>query len=340
MKVAKLLKNREANWAELDSLCEQVRSVGGIKNPEQANRFSALYRAACADLALADAYQLPPQKIEYLQALVARAHNRLYRSKKFQWGKWAEVILFRTPQLIFADKCVHLAFAIWLLFSVVASLLAYDDSIWPGFAEQVMGESQMQQMESSFAEYGNRSWGENVYMGGFYVANNAGIGLRCFVSMILILPGMLVFVQNAIQIGAAFGFMLRPEMGEAGANFKDFVTCHGPFEITAIILSAGAGLRIGVSWLTTQKWTRLSALLIAARGALPIALCALILFILAAMLEGFVSPIPRTVLPWWIKGTISVICSGLLMCYFVILGYPGLEIDEQEAISFESIDDM
>ena len=56
MKVAALLENRRQTWMELDRLCATVR--GGKLTPEMAVRFSSLYRAACADLALADAYQL------------------------------------------------------------------------------------------------------------------------------------------------------------------------------------------------------------------------------------------------------------------------------------------
>ncbi len=329
MKVAKLLQAREANWDELEQLCRQLRKLGRNGDPKLVTRFSALYRAVCADLALADAYQLPPQKIEYLQSLVARSHNTLYRNKGFQWRYWGHLVLHVTPKLIFSDRCVHLALLIWVAFSVVASILAFDERLWPGFTEAILGPAQMDQMEASFADFGNRSWSENLFMAQFYIVNNAGIGLRCFASGILIVPGVLILTTNAIQIGAAFGFMFRPELGEAGTNFKDFVTAHGPFEITAIILSAGAGLRIGVSWLTTQKWTRLSALVLAARRALPIAMTAFILFILAALLEGFVSPFSRHVFPWWIKGSISVISSGLLMFYFVVLGYPGIEAEDE-----------
>ncbi|HMO13609.1 MAG TPA: stage II sporulation protein M [Pirellulaceae bacterium] len=328
MKPVKLLQNREANWAELESLCARLRISGRNRNPALVSRFSSLYRAACADLALAEAYQLPPEKIEYLQSLVARAHNTLYQNQGFQIARWFHLIFYVTPKLIFSDRCVHLALFVWLFLSTIAAVLAYDDRLWPGFAEQVLGTSTMLQMENDFRAYVTRSWGQNFLMAGFYIWNNAGIGLRCFATGILIVPGFFLFAVNAVQIGASFGYMFRPELGIAGANFKDFVTVHGPFEITAIILSFGAGLRLGVSWLTTREWSRMSALILAGRRALPIAFVAVLLFVLAAMLEGFVSPFSRNTIPWFVKGSISVICSGLLMFYFIVLGYPGIEDDQ------------
>jgi drug/metabolite transporter (DMT)-like permease len=111
-------------------------------------------------------------------------------------------------------------------------------------------------------------------------------------------------------------------MGDASVNFQNFVTAHGPFELTAIILSAGAGLKIGLSWLMTNGLSRKDSLIKTARETLPIAMCAVVLFCFAAMIEGFVSPTPHDVMPWWIKGTVGTLSSCLLMFYFVVLGYP------------------
>ena len=79
-------------------------------------------------------------------------------------------------------------------------------------------------------------------MMGFYVMNNASIGISCFVSMLFVLPGLITLTFNAVYLGTVFGFMFRPELGDAGVNFKNFVTAHGPFELTAIVLSAGTVL--------------------------------------------------------------------------------------------------
>ncbi len=54
MKVADLLEARRKNWEELDRLCAQMEtSTRRSMGPLAVSRFAALYRAACADLALA-----------------------------------------------------------------------------------------------------------------------------------------------------------------------------------------------------------------------------------------------------------------------------------------------
>ncbi len=323
MKAAKLIQTRQSTWQRLDNLCEEFgkRSKNKVP-PQKAREFASLYRQACADLALAESNQLPPTTIDYLHQLVARAHNQLYRSKKFDRNVWYERIFVDTPKRIFNDPHVHIATLLfWGLF-LLSTWLAYDDTIWPGFAEQVAGEDQLAQSEQAFNQFGDRSATTNSWMTGFYVYNNAGIGLLCFVTMLFVPVGMVTLSFNAMYLGTVFGFMFRPETASAGLNFKNFVTAHGPFELTAIILSAGAGLKIGLGWLSTGGLSRKDSLVKNAREALPIAMCAVGLFCMAAVIEGFVSPTTEAFLPWWAKGLVATVCSLMLMIYLVVLGFP------------------
>jgi len=320
MKVAELIEKRQPLWRELEGLCV---TVGRKPSPEVAAKFSSLYRAACADLALAESYQLPPNTVDYLHRLVAKAHNQLYRSQSFRWKDWTDKIFVDTPRLIFNDPCIHIAAIIfWGLF-LLAAFLAYENSVWPGFAENVVGEQGLETFKDMYNGFGGRSGvGGNVGATGFYVSHNAGIGLQCFVTMLLVIPGLVTLSYNAVNLGTVFGYMFRPELGDASVNFQNFVTAHGPFELTAIILSAGAGLKIGLGWLMTGGLSRSDSLLKTAREALPIAMCAVVLFIFAALIEGFVSPSTVGFMPWWIKGVVAVGSSCALMIYFVVLGYP------------------
>ncbi len=96
---------------------------GWRKVPPAADvsRFADLYRSACADLALADAYQLPPATIQYLHQLVGRAHNQLYRHASSPAGGWFQELFVNVPQRLYADGCLRLAFAIfWGVFLLCA----------------------------------------------------------------------------------------------------------------------------------------------------------------------------------------------------------------------------
>lgn len=325
MKVSDLLESRQENWRELEQLCMAMRGRSRRKVPATTvTRFATLYRSACADLALADAYQLPPGTIQYLHQLVGRAHNQLYRSRSFKIGTWVDDLFVHVPQRLFHDNCLRLAFCLFWGIFLSAFLMAYYS---PEFAADVLNEAMMNQLEDSFSKpvYENGG-GANGLMAGFYIFHNAGIGLRCFAFGVLFgVGGIYATVYNAAVLGASFGFMAASNQSD---HFFEFVTAHGPFELTAIVLSAGAGMRLGFSLVDTKGFERLDSLRRAGREAMPAMCAAIIMFVLAAMIEGFLSP---TAAPYAIKVAVSVVSSGLLMFYFVILGYPHpIESDHTE----------
>jgi uncharacterized membrane protein SpoIIM required for sporulation len=322
MKVVDLLERRRPNWQELERLCEQTQLTAGKSlSPPEITRFASLYRAACADLALAYAYQLPQNTVHYLHRLVGRAHNQLYRSRRFELAKWTQMLVFEVPKLIFHDRCVQFMFCLfWGLF-ILSAYLAYSKTAWPTFAEQVITADGISTMEKNFEkpiDGTQRGGEENVFMAGLYIQNNTGIGLQCFAWGLLVVPGLLVTMFNAIYLGASFGYMARPDVA-AGDNFFHFVTAHGPFELTAIVLSAGAGLRLGLSWIMTNGLTRTASLRKAGRDVMPVMGAAMVMFFAAALIEGFLSP---SAAPYAVKVFVALLSSGLLAVYFIVLGFP------------------
>lgn len=320
MKVSELLQQRRANWQELETLCEQAqtrraRAMGAAA----VSRMATLYRAACADLALADAYQLPPNTVDYLHRLVGRAHNQLYRSRQFEVGTWSRMLLHDAPQRIFNDRCIQVAFCTFWGVFILSAFLAYSKTIWPNYAEQVIGAAMVEQLEENFKEpLHGRSAGASYAMAGAYIYNNTGIGLRCFSFGLAVVPGIFICIYNAGILGASFGYMARPDVA-SGANFFHFVTAHGPFELTAIVLAAGSGLRLGFSWIFTDGFSRSASLRRTGEYCMPMIGAMIVLFFLAAMIEGFLSP---SAAPYWVKAAVAILSCGALSFYFVVLGFP------------------
>lgn len=326
MNVAALLETRRGQWAELERLCDAMELRGrtdaaGLDRHRGAagvTRFASLYRAACADLALADAYQLPPGTVTYLHRLVARAHNQLYRAKRFEPSGWADVVFRDAPRQIFADPCVRVAAAVFFGLFALAMILGANEAMFPGFAERVVGAEQLEQMEAMYEEPLQGSLDHYVPMAGFYIMHNTGIGLRCFAFGILIIPCLFTLAYNAVVLGTVFGYMSRE--GVTGSDhFFQFVTAHGPFELTAIALAAGGGLRLGVGLFHTRGLSRIDSLRVNGLRAVPVMAASATLFFLAALTEGFLSPSPA---PYVVKAAWSVISSGLISFYFVVLGFP------------------
>lgn len=319
MKVADLLESRREQWRELEQLCAGMNHWWRKQMPAaDVLRFSALYRAACADLALADAYQLPPATVDYLHQLVGRAHNQLYRGEAMTFRTWFRELFVVVPRRLFADRCLWLAMGVFWGMFLLSIVMAYTS---PGFAERVVGKEQIMMLDEMYSKPIERGFAkggiEGSGMAGFYIYHNAGIGLRCFAfGMLLGIGGLYETVFNAAALGAMFGFMAKsPHAG----NFFHFVTAHGPFELTAIVLCAAAGMRLGFSLVDTHGLTRIASLRRAAKESMSTAWAAVVLFILAAMIEAFLSP---SLAPYALKAAVAILSCVVLFVYFVILGYP------------------
>lgn len=320
MNIASLLEERRQHWAELENLCDRLEVRGRAASGDAAAilRFASLYRSACADLALADSYRLPPATVTYLHRLVARAHNNLYRADRLDPTSWFETIFTVAPRQIFADPCVRVATGLFFGLFALAMILGFQESAFPGFAEAVLGKEQITSVSEMYDRPLVGSLDHYVSMAGFYIRHNTGIGLQCFAYGVLLIPCLFTLAFNAVTLGTVFGYMSRPDTPGAD-NFLHFVTAHGPFELTAIALAGGAGLRLGVGLFSTGGLSRIDSLFRSAQLAVPIMVASAMLFFLAALTEGFLSPSP---LPYTIKALWAILSAGLISFYFVVLGFP------------------
>lgn len=325
VKLAESVQRRRVDWLKLEQMLDALgsRSLRGCRGAS-LTELSELYRAACADLAMADQYRLSPETVSYLHSLVGKAHNSMYRSRRFQLRLWWDIAFRQAPRQIFRDRCVQLCACLFFGLFALSTYLAHHGSAFPGFAESMLGSQQIEQMEDSFSDADfdslsySRSIDQNLAMVAFYIQHNTGIGLQCFAMGPLIIPGLYMTAFNAAVLGASFGYMSRGD-AEGGENFLEFVTAHGAFELTAIALAAAAGLRIGIGWLFTGGLTRLASLQQRAVEAVPVMAVSGVLFFLAALTEGLLSP---TSVPYLFKAMWGVFSSTLLIYYFVVLGYP------------------
>jgi uncharacterized membrane protein SpoIIM required for sporulation len=338
IRVADRLAQRESCWRELDRLLNQL-DTSPLRRAEagEAIRLGELYRAACTDLMLAESHDLPRDTVAYLHGLVGRAHNALYRGKGFRFSDWGEAFFGEVPRRLRTDRAVRLAALVFWGAFLLCGLLAAGR---PGYAERLIGEAFVTQMDEMYSKPidGVRQEGNgrnDALMAGFYIQHNTSIGLRCFAGGILLGLGSLYeLLSNGMILGTVFGHMA---VSPGARNFFTFVTAHGPFELTAIVLSGAAGLRLGWGLIDTQGYSRMASLRREATRALPTMGASVVLFILAAFLEGFVS---ASSLPYPAKAGIAAGCALILTVYVVAGGRtrepvaaPGLPPPDQTATS-------
>lgn len=280
-------------------------------------RLGELYRSACTDLMLADAHDLPRETVAHLQALVARAHNLVYRASGFQFRDLGRALFYSAPRRLRYDPALRLATLVfWSVFLFTALLAAGRSDFAPG----ILGEPFLETFDHMYAEpvSADRHDGQernDTLMAGFYIQHNTSIGLQCFAWGILFGLGSLYqLFSNALIFGTLFGYMTtRPH----GINFFHFVTAHSAFELTAIIVASAAGMRLGWGLIDTQGQARISSLRREAANALPAVGVAVVLFVLAALVEGYVS---ASSLPYWTKAAVAILSAASIIAYLALGG--------------------
>ncbi|MCA9058367.1 MAG: stage II sporulation protein M, partial [Planctomycetaceae bacterium] len=129
-------------------------------------------------------------------------------------------------------------------------------------------------------------------MGGFYVQHNIGIAFRTFAFGVFVGIGTVQeLVFNAIVLGMFTGYVVS-QGGLMAQNFFTFVIGHGSFELTAIVIAGCAGLVLGQGILFPGKRTRIDSLRHHGKQSLQLAMGAGLMLAVAAMIEGFWSPLP------------------------------------------------
>lgn len=296
-------------WTRLDALL----GASGLRRGADWSELASLYRAACTDLSRARGEDLGADVLGFLDDLTARAHDRLYGARPVLRGDLMRVIGQDIPRQVRASwRFVLTAGALFyvpFLLCLIASFLSED------LAAEVLDRATLKSMEESYSGHVERTAAENATMAGFYVYNNVGIAFRCFATGVLGGLGSVYFlVFNGAVIGTVFGHLMGSGQG---ANLVEFTSGHSAWELTAIVLSGAAGLRMGWALVRTHGSTRLASLRASGGELYLLVVGAMLMLLVAAAIEGFwsASPIPREV-----KALFAVVQIGLVAAW---LGFGG-----------------
>lgn len=278
----------------------------------------AAYRQLCQHLALARDRQYSPDLVERLNQLVLRGHHALYGARGGGGAGAVDFLLRGFPRLVRAEwKLVAAAclafFAPMTL--VFLALQAYPDAVY-----YLLDPKQVAQMEAMYdpanRRIGMRDADDNVAMFAFYIWNNVKIGFQTFATGLAFGLGTLFFlVFNALNIGAVAAHLTSIGFGEP---FWSFVSGHSAMELVAIALSGAAGLRLGAAVVAPGRRSRKAALVDAARIAVRMMTGAAAMFVIAAFIEGFWSPL-RAFAPQ-VKYAIGLALWALVIGYLAFAG--------------------
>jgi uncharacterized membrane protein SpoIIM required for sporulation len=314
----------QALWDELTEVMDDLERPRAKRRLESQRlvAFPGQYRRLCSHYALARSRGFSPMLLDYLHRMVVRGHRLLYKRASVWGWRVLNFVLFGFPQAFRR----HLgAFSVSLIFFLLPALLMgtacylQEDMIY-----SVMGQEQVADMESAYNpdnEHPGRSEKRqsdtDFKMFGYYIFNNIGIGFRTFALGIMLGIGTLVIlIFNGVVIGGVAGHLTRLGFIE---TFWPFVSGHGAFELTAIVICGGAGLLLGRAVVAPGPQGRVHTLKANALEALQLVLGAGLMLVVAAFIEAFWSSSPFTPA---VKYGAAAVLWLLVILYLTFMGRP------------------
>jgi uncharacterized membrane protein SpoIIM required for sporulation len=327
IKQSQFIEKHQQQWDDFEAWLDyQALSTSkkrskkkSIKAPNDIN-LPSLYRQICHHYSLATSRMYSPVLLKRLNHLVTRGHQHLYGAQLPFWAAIKQFFATGFPSLVRQEwRLVALASA---LFYMPFFAMIFAIQIQPDLVYSVMDGGQVSMMEVMYnpdtsADKIGRERGadSDLYMFGYYIKNNTGIGFRNFAGGLLFGLGTLFFlIFNGLYLGAAAGHLTQLEFID---TFWGFVLGHGSFELTAIVLSGAAGLKLSAALIKPGRKSRPRALIDNGKIAVQIMYGAAVMFIIAAFIEAFWSSM---VLPVMIKYSVAALLWGGVIAYFWLLG--------------------
>ncbi len=318
MKLAAFEAQGRARWDRLAELLDALERGQGAKDGVAVDELPALYRHVCNDLALARDRQLSTALVAELNDLALRGHQLLYQARTGQWSSVGEFLASAFPRAVRREwRLVLTCHLLFYSLAVGLGALTYRN---PDVIYSFIDEPAVKQFEEMYdPEHGagtkERAAEDDAAMFGFYIWNNISIAFRTFASGLVLGVGTLAsLVFNALHLGLIAGHLIQEGSAQP---FFTFAIGHSAFELTAMLLSGVAGMRLGLAIVAPGARTRLASLREAASESLPIVAGAALMLTIAAGIEAFWSP---RLLPAAVKYAVG---AGLWILVAAWLGVAG-----------------
>lgn len=306
MDVDAYVSAHRGEWQRLESLVRQRRLTG-----DEVDELVWLYQRVTTHLSVVRSSSPDPALVGRLTALVARSRARVTGTAVPAWRDVARFFTVSYPAAVYRSA------RWWVSVGLASTLVALAVGVWVAHDPQVQGSIAAPDQVRQLVEHDFEDYYSSHPAGSFaaqVATNNAWVAALALALGVLLVPVVYLLWQNALNVGVAGGLMAAAGRLDL---FFGLILPHGLLELTCVFIAAGAGLRLGWSWVDPGTRTRSQALMQEgqAAGALAVGLAATLL--VSGAVEAFVTPSP---LPTWARVGIGTTVWLAFLAYVVVLG--------------------
>lgn len=308
MREAWFLKNNAEKWKQYEA---ELR----INNPDLlAERFVEL----TDDLAYAKTFYPQSNTTKYLNGLVSRFHQGIYKNKKEKTSRIFNFWKFEMPYLFYNYHKPLLYSFLFLVFFTAAGALsaAYDDS----FIRIILGDGYVNTTLENIEKgnpFGIYESMPQVIMFFAIAFNNVRVAFIFYISGITASIGTVYLtMSNGVMLGSFITFFFTKGLGMQ-AILAVFIHCT--LEILAFVVAGCAGLVVGNAILFPQTHTRGYSVKRGVKDGLKIVIGIMPVILTAAFLESFVTRYYKT-MPLALN--LFILLGSLLFMVWYFIIYP------------------
>ncbi|MCB0667858.1 MAG: stage II sporulation protein M [Saprospiraceae bacterium] len=303
-------KNKE-KWRELENLL--------AREEKDADRLHQLFVEVSSDLSYARTFYANRSVRLYLNNLTQQVFDSMSRrSTGIRFSSVVEFFRQILPLEVLRHRNAFLVSFLVFVISVGIGIISSSNN--PDFARVILGDEYINLTEDNInsgdpmAIYKDERK-VDMFLG--ITFNNIQVAFLAFVLGLFGTFGtVVVLMSNGIMLGAFQYFFYSK-----GLFLTSFLTIwiHGTIEISAIIIAGAAGIILGNGLLFPNTYDRLLSLQIAAKSALKVLLGTVPLFVIAGILESYVTR--HTDLEDAVKCSIIALSLLFILAMWVLLPY-------------------
>ncbi|WP_053956072.1 stage II sporulation protein M [Inediibacterium massiliense] len=284
MKENIFIEKNQRYWEELENLISLFgkNNISSIHFNE-IKRFLYLFRTTSHHLGYVRTFYPKSNLEKYLNALIGNAHHHLYTVKKNPWYDFKNFICHTFPQKVHTYfPFILSSFFIFLLGILISFFMVIHDS---STSLYFLPKDLLDSIDFTFSP---KEW-DYPLMSSQIMINNIRVSLVAFVYGIFLGLGTIyILFFNGCMLGALTGMVfLKGDL----LLYASLILPHGILELTAIFIAGGAGLILGKSLLIPGKYKRLDFVVKMAKEGVFLLLGSILFLIIAAIIEGFFTPL-------------------------------------------------
>lgn len=315
MNETQFVERREPDWKRLSFLADRADASPSNLTGDMLIEFVLLYRRAATDLARVRSESANRELAAFLNDLVGRCYGILYRSPRRRLSQVVLACLKVGAQTVRRRAGFVLASLGILLASI--AFTAGTLSIRPDLRKHFV-PAEYEEVFDGWKEgtFEARTGSESIAAWGMYASNNPTVSILAgsVAASTFGVGTANILWENGKILGA-----LASDMASVGklSFLLASIWPHGASELSGIVMSGAAGLCLGWALIAPGRRARGESLRVAGKDALTLLVLSVVMMLIAAPFEGFLSFNPSA--PLWVKAVVGTIMFAAWLSYW--MGY-------------------